>query len=63
MIEESEYVLQQRVVSAQATKEQLRKLPALWDDFTPAEKRAVLARTIDRVTVFKNNTIDVTLRI
>lgn len=62
-MEESKNILEEKMISAEATKEQLHKLPVLWDEFTPVEKRAVLARTIDRVTVFKDNTIDVTLNI
>ena len=63
IIDEVQVLTQQRMISIQAIKEQLQELPKTWDNRTPAERRAVLVRIVSKVSVFKDNTIDVTLAI
>lgn len=62
-IEEAENIAHQRSLSTQAVKEQLQQFPLLWDDLTPGERRALLARIVSKVHVFKDNTINVDLLI
>lgn len=61
VIEEAENIINERIISMQAVKQQLQDLPKLWDKFTPAERRAILARIVGKVTVYKDNTVDVDL--
>lgn len=63
MIDESKNQVQQSTLSTQAVNAQLLNLPKLWATRTSAERRAALARLISKVTVFKDNTIDVDLMI
>jgi len=60
-LEESESIAQQQIIPIQTVQAQLLELPKLWNTCTPAEHRAALARIVRKVTIFKDNTIDVDL--
>jgi len=61
IIENSEDIAHQRIISMQAVKEELQQIPLLWDDFTPAERRAELSKIISNIKIYKDNHIDVDL--
>ncbi|MBU2701091.1 site-specific DNA recombinase [Sporomusaceae bacterium BoRhaA] len=62
IVEEAKSIKKQRIISAQAIKEQLPELSKSWSIITPAERRALLSRIIRKVKVYKDNNIEIELR-